>query len=203
VRGARELSLEPFPRACRAGEILADIRREVPLLGLTFGSRADYGPWAAALSNLSDEELLGCPPLDASMAAAVRSGLFLRGDRLEASHEISQGIPTPTGSYWHGILHRREPDFDNARYWFRRAGEHPLFSELFEALSGAGSPLPAAAEAAAEMRRRSSWDPFQFIELCEACHRSLRPALRSELECLQELEVLLLLRHSYAAAAGC
>ena len=64
--------------------------------------------------------------VDRSMAEACRSGLWLYHDYLDTSHTISQSISTPTGSYWHGIMHRREPDFSNAKYWFRRVGRHPV-----------------------------------------------------------------------------
>jgi hypothetical protein len=94
---------------------------------------------------------------DRDMAAACCAALWLYHDFLDESHTISQAIHTPTGSYWHGIMHRREGDFDNARYWFRRVGRHPVFAELAE-IEGASGLLAS----------RSAWDPFVFIDRCES-----------------------------------
>jgi len=49
--------------------------------------------------------------------------LWLYVDDLGRSHEVSQGILTPLGSAWHGVMHRREGDFWNSKYWFRKAGD--------------------------------------------------------------------------------
>lgn len=87
---------------------------------------------------------------DRSMASGCISALWLYHDFLDESHTISQDIDTPTGSYWHGIMHRREPDGSNAKYWFRHVGQHPVFDLL-----------------TAEIGQR--WDPFAFIDRCEAC----------------------------------
>ena len=64
--------------------------------------------------------------VDRTMAKACLAGLWLRFDFLDESHAISQEIKTPTGGFWHGIMHRREPDYDNAKYWFHRVGEHAV-----------------------------------------------------------------------------
>src|SRR2546421_1194544 len=37
----------------------------------------------------------------------LASALWLYVDDLNRSHTVSQGIDNPTGSYWHGIMHRR------------------------------------------------------------------------------------------------
>lgn len=43
-------------------------------------------------------------------------------DDLDAAHSIFQEEDSFFGSYGHGMMHRREGDFWNANYWFRRAG---------------------------------------------------------------------------------
>src|SRR5687768_10504407 len=57
---------------------------------------------------------------DRDMARACLAGLWLYHDFLDESHTLSQCIDTPSGSYWHAIMHRREGDFANSKYWFRR-----------------------------------------------------------------------------------
>jgi hypothetical protein len=65
----------------------------------------------------------------------VEAGLWLLAGQLDRSHTISQSIDSADGSYWHGIMHRREGDFSNANYWFRRVGRHPVLSRLTGYLS--------------------------------------------------------------------
>ena len=62
--------------------------------------------------------------------SAVQSALWLYVDELDRSHEISQSMDDATGSYWHGIMHRREGDFSNAHYWFHKVGKHPAMAAL-------------------------------------------------------------------------
>ena len=68
--------------------------------------------------------------MDADMAACCVAGVWLLHDYLDESHRISQGIDTPSGSFWHGILHRREGDYSNAKYWFRHVGRYDVFDLL-------------------------------------------------------------------------
>ena len=71
------------------------------------------------------------PLLAAStLPPGVRAGLWLRCGFWPQAHEVAQDLPTPTGSYWHAILHREEPDEFNARYWFGRIGSHPVLRQM-------------------------------------------------------------------------
>ncbi|MGH9673657.1 MAG: hypothetical protein ACRD44_10795 [Bryobacteraceae bacterium] len=91
---------------------------------------------------------------------AALSGLWLYFSCLDESHSLSQRIETPEGSFWHGIMHRQEPDPENAGYWFRRTGRHPVFKNLHEEaerLAGSGALFSPGAQ----------WDPFRFIDFCE------------------------------------
>lgn len=64
----------------------------------------------------SDNAFAPHPVRDRGMADACRAGLWLYHNFLDESHRISQELHTPTGSYWHALMHRREPDFDNTKY---------------------------------------------------------------------------------------
>ncbi|MEC9091093.1 MAG: hypothetical protein VX438_00195 [Planctomycetota bacterium] len=79
---------------------------------------------------------------DPEMALCCLSALWLFQGDLEESHRISQSIPTVIGSYLHGIMHREEGDFSNAKYWFRKAGSLSCWAELEVRLTGDPGILP-------------------------------------------------------------
>ena len=81
------------------------------------------------------------------MAQCCLSGLWLLHNFLNESHEISQSIQSPEGSYWHGIMHRMEGDYWNSKYWFRKTGNHPCLKNVLGT---------------------SSWNPSDFTDQCES-----------------------------------
>ena len=125
----------------------------------------------ADLASLSIERVFeGRKIVDRDAARCCQSGLWLLHDFLDESHQISQDIDTVDGSYWHGIMHRREPDYGNAKYWFRRVPSHPVFGPLNEqARELAANDRPDSA--AAFLATQTAWDPFRFVDLCEAIAR--------------------------------
>lgn len=64
------------------------------------------------------------------------SGLWLIAGDLDRSHTLSQSIANREGSFLHAIMHRREGDFGNAKYWFNRVGNHPVLLQLDELTNG-------------------------------------------------------------------
>jgi hypothetical protein len=124
---------------------------------------------------------------DMDMARACLAGLWLRYDHLDESHRISQEIHTPEGSFWHGILHRREGDYGNAKYWFRRVGDHPVFE-----------PLGAAAKELGVFPS-GQWDPYAFVDRVESTVAAGRPGDEA-LSQLQEREWQLLFDYCYRRA---
>ena len=132
----------------RPGDLLSRLRP---------GDSSDPAAIIRIRESAEDEIAGGNAIRDAGMFALVRAGLFYLYDGLDAAHRIVQDVSTDTGAYWHGMVHRREADFDNARYWFRRAGVLPFFGDLHRA-AGARSSIVAA---------QPDWDPYLFTGLCE------------------------------------
>jgi hypothetical protein len=120
-----------------------------------------------SLAELSPQALFAPHDVhDADMAACCIAGLWLRFDFLDESHRVSQSIDTPDGSYWHALMHRREPDYANAKYWLRRTGAHPVHVRLAEAagdLAREARPDPPAAF----LTQQTAWNALRFADLCE------------------------------------
>ena len=140
------------------------------------------------------------------MGDAFQSGLLLWNDALDASHTISQGIESGTGSYWHSIMHRREPDYSNAKYWFRRVGVHPTFPALREralALLQSGSTeSDSLADYVEAIEKTDDWDAFRFVDWCQAADEngSTPESVKAFLQTMQVEEIKLLLHYSYQQA---
>ena len=126
----------------------------------------EYGSELAAV--LLPERLMelgpGTPnePMRAKIAAlklppACMAGVWLYHDFLDESHTISQELDDATGSYWHAIMHRREPDAANSKYWFQKVGEHPVLKLLAEKAPELGYEYTG---------------PFDFVDFCERVRSS-------------------------------
>ncbi len=178
-------------RRCPAPNLTLAIEERT---AVTFDSTA-YGPDVAAI--LGDGARLadlgpGAPneALRPKLAGlgnvpqACLAGLWLYHDFLDESHAISQEIETPTGSFWHAIMHRREPDPGNSKYWWARVGAHPVLERLKEQAPALGYRYTT---------------PQAFVDFCER----VRGAGRDDEQLAQRVQLRewqLLFDFSFAAA---
>ena len=141
-------------------------------------------------------------------AVALKAGLLQIHDYLDASHELSQSIEGKglhrSGDYWHAIMHRREPDYSNSKYWFRSVSSHPIFEPLGKAVGSllAETEIPAAETARQKLRAGGKWDPFAFVDFCQDCERKGDPELTGIAKQIQWQEMQLLLEQTYRDATG-
>jgi len=149
-----------------AKAVLEALRELRPALGLA--------PKAARSPELS-KRIRALSLADGGAPLALRSALLLWNGELDASHELSQDIHTPTGSLLHGIMHRMEGDYGNAEYWFRRVGTHPCYRAIGAAAGGIAGD--------------GAWDPYRFNRAVERAVRSGDAAAAAPLANAQHVEL--------------
>ena len=164
---------------------------ELPDLGP--GPRANVESIAAL--NQKVEDYFGTANLRKPSRELLRCAALLWHDHHDAAHAIAQDDSSAAGSFLHGILHRREPDYDNARYWFRRVGKHPAYLGLAKSVAELGN-VPQDQRMASTLIPGGSWDPFGFIDACAeaAAARGSDPQTKL-LQQIQAIELDALLRH--------
>lgn len=114
------------------------------------------------------------------------AGLWLLFDFLDESHTISQDLHTPDGSFWHAIMHRREPDAFNSKYWWRKVGSHPVLKQLVERAPSLGYEFT---------------NPLDFVDFCERV-RGTGSADEDVAKRVQLLEWRLLFDHGFQTRTG-
>ena len=154
------------------------------------GPEPRAGVLAEAVLNARLDSLFRETKLAPKQQELIRSLLLLWHDHLDASHNISQGIENADGSFVHAIMHRREPDYWNAKYWWRRVGAHPAFPEISKRVAGLLNP-GGAGEFATKLLPSGKWDACAFVDLCEQAASD--PAQVDLLRAIQRIETEVLL----------
>lgn len=154
-----------------------------------------------AIELLKPSDVTATPATDCEAASGALAGLWLWHDFLHESHELSQSVETPTGSFWHAIMHRREGDFSNAKYWFRRVGHHPAMGGLAARADTLISQLPAD-KSLFKLTAGGAWNGSAFVDLVEAVHRDEKDSRRAMVIELQRLEWRTLFEATLREATG-
>ncbi len=124
---------------------------------------------AASLHNLQPAALFSrdVPVKDPSMAACCLAGLWLWHDCLDESHVVSQSIETTHGSHWHAIMHRREGDYGNAKYWYRRVGTPSFFDALGQWAEKIIASHAPSQRFPRPLTASGAFDPYRFVDWCQ------------------------------------
>lgn len=168
---------------------------------------------AAELNGVKPDELFSKPVTDIAAASAALAALWLLHDDLDAAHEIVQQSPadlrrgagksltvltagqtgsrddhmmTATLSFWHAIIHRREGDFGNAKYWYARCRDHELLPSLGEQFRGTIAHAPA--DKSLMKLAFNDYNGSAFVDLIQEVHESPSDERHAIAVALQQLE---------------
>lgn len=141
------------------------------------------------------DDLVRALALPSGTAQVVRALVLLWHDHLHAAHELVQAQADPDANLVHAIMHRREPDYGNAKYWFRRVGRHPVFEPLAREATALLERHEQTALAGRLLPQRA-WDPLAFVDLCQECaERDAEDELHRCAVALQGAEFVNVARH--------
>ena len=152
------------------------------------------------LGGVTPAQLLTVPVRDVAAANAMLAGLWLWHDALHECHEIAQDLIGPTGSFWHAIMHRREGDFSNAKYWYARCADHRalrLISALALDVAGRETMDSQLLHVVA-----GEFDPAAFVDLVADVVNAPADPRRPAIVRLQQIEWEALFQHCAYEAAG-
>jgi hypothetical protein len=152
------------------------------------------------LESAQPADLLAEPIRNPDDAAAMMSGLWLYFDWLDQSHHLSQSLENPTGSFWHAIMHRREGDFPNSKYWYARCTTHPTMQTLAANAPRMINEMPADKSLLRVIS--TGWNPNALVDLIAEMHQKPDDPRRAAAVALQKLEWQLLFEHCTRAAVG-
>ncbi|WP_459557807.1 hypothetical protein [Lacunimicrobium album] len=133
---------------------------------------------------------------DSTKRIALEAGLWLWIDELDRSHTASQSREgDKTCDAWHTIMHRREGDFWNAKYWVRRVGQHPSHDGLWKSLQMLDrSSLSTSQQRVYDrLMAQKFWRGETMVDLCEEFARDQESEEGLLLRVIQQLEMLHLL----------
>lgn len=152
------------------GPVLSPLVTAPALDGLVMGSPPDPGH-ASPLRELTVEAAFaGVTVHQTAAAQACLAAVLLRHGLFAEAHAIAQDLQAPFGSYWHAILHRLEPDYPNARYWFRRVGDYPTDTRLAARAVSAARAAKGLGPAL-WMAHATRWSAVQFVDTIETARR--------------------------------
>jgi hypothetical protein len=154
------------------------------------------------LSQATGARLCAKAVKDATEADCLVGALWLWHDDLETSHGIFQDADTPTGSLWHAILHRREGDFGNAKYWYARAGRHPALPVMAAQASPMLAELPADKLLLRLLPMDGGFDGAALVDLVSRVHQTPEHPLHRTAVALQQLEWRVLFEMGVRTAQG-
>ena len=144
-------------------------------------------PEAIPLNEIENKmaKVLANAKLLESDAQKVRCACLLWHDHLEESHEISQDLHDADGCFLHAIMHRREPDYPNSKYWFNRTEDHPAYSGIHECVVAISDNFDL-------FKKTATWNS---LEMVDAVSRAIPNTEEySLLQQIQQIEFKVLVR---------
>src|SRR5205823_2061071 len=112
------------------------------------------------LNGIGPERVLVGKIANHDLGMCVVGGLYLWHDCLSEGHAIAQGVAGPTCSFWHAIMHRREGDFANSKYWYARCAAHPAYPFIAMRVNSIVGPM--LADNAMLRLTHNGWRPEAF-----------------------------------------
>jgi hypothetical protein len=186
-----------FSASIKAGKIkliIENLRSHSP--GLIFDNPYNQALKQTLIIN-SPEEMFHPEKVHQRLYAdAVVSGFLIWNDCEDEAHSLAQNITIPEGSYLHAIIHRREPDIWNSGYWFKKVGNHPVYSLVYDFVS-----QNYTEEIKDMILIGDEWDPEIFNKLVEKAQNG-EHTFHHELAEIQHAELLFLIAHSYRHSIG-
>lgn len=184
---------------------VVELLKERPILSvgpdIIWNERLDRQITAIPLTEENDEKR--------AYEIALKGAFLIYNDSLSKGHDELQDrlvyARHDTSSYWHGIMHRKEGDYNNAKHWC--PSDHPIHEELLQKarayVQGQTIQNAELKSSLNELVGQSKWDPRLFVDIVkEHVTSGLDEEAATLLNNIQKIEIDLLLDYTCEKAVG-